>query len=55
MELRRTDKEDSVSVRRSERVERRSGREFEDVVGWGSGTFEGDGGASGVRLPFDLF
>jgi hypothetical protein len=42
-------------VRRSERVERRSGSDVEDAVGVGRGTFEGDGTGSGAFLPFALF
>jgi hypothetical protein len=46
--------DDSVSVSRSERVERRVGRVL-DVVDDGRGTFEGDAGGTMVRFPRSFF
>ena len=51
---RRTLREDSISVRRSERVERSPARESVDVDG-GSGTLEGDACGSAARLPCSFF
>lgn len=47
--------EDSVSVRRLDRVERRVGRDEFDVDGGGRGTLDGDAGGSAVRFPCSFF